>query len=120
MVDAQFACNANIGTATCTLDTATRTIMVRDAFSNDFSSAGSITISLFGLKNSAFAAATDSFTVLTQTTSGIGTTAYLIDQATSGLTVVNTCDYPCKTCDATVKSTCLSCFVDQTLNILDV
>ena len=59
---------------------------------------------VFGLINSPYAEATDSFVVTTMTRAG-----YLIDRADNGLTVENDCNWPCLECDSSDKSKCLAC-----------
>lgn len=70
-----------------------------------------ITITVNGIQNSQYAAATDSFGIMTLTSDG-----YSIDQKDTGLTVTNNCDYPCKTCSGST-STCTSCDLASTYKL---
>ena len=101
-----FGCTVNIATSpSCTYDTATRTITVSNAFTNTLAAGGSVEITLNGMINSEFAAATASFSIETFTS---GST-YKIDKIASGLTLTNNCNYPCKTCSLSAPSECSSC-----------
>ena len=66
-----------------------------------------------GMINSLTAVETQNFKIETFTGDPNGTNFYKIDKFEDGMTVVNNCDYPCKTCDDVQKDVCLECFPDD-------
>ena len=66
-------------------------VLLQDINDDYISSGTTIQIGIFGLKNSKFAQQTSSFTVTTMLDRYTE-----VDQASEGLVVENTCDWPCK------------------------
>ncbi|CAI2377119.1 unnamed protein product [Moneuplotes crassus] len=113
-----ITCSLNIAAnPTCTHTSASRTIQISNILTSTFLAEGTeVRITLNEMKNPSTSTPTSSFKIGTyEVASG---TNYIIDQATTGLTISSNCNFPCRTCDATDKSKCSSCLLDSSGNTL--
>ena len=102
-------------------DTASKTIIVNNAFKGTFYADGKsyINITIEGFQNPLANTVTDSFVIQTFNQPTTSTTVYyFIDWIVSGLSLNSACNYPCRTCDKDDPSSCTSCYSSGTLNKL--
>lgn len=85
---------SSISSLTLSLSSAQRKIQITNMFPSGASAGSTYVFVIKNIKNSAYAAATDSFSISTFTTS---TGSYIIDSISSGLTLTANCNYPCST-----------------------
>lgn len=97
---------SSIPTLAVSLTTSERKIQITNMFPTGAAAGSTYQFTVRNIKNSAQAAATNSFEITTFTSS---TGAFRIDTVRTGLTLRANCDYPCASCSASTPSTCTSC-----------
>jgi hypothetical protein len=75
-----------------------------------------ITIIIDGLRNPYNNEASSSFQIVTF--NKVNNVLYFLDQVSDGLIIRSQCAYPCKDCESSHPTQCLSCFADSALPFL--
>lgn len=97
-----------IASLTLQLTSSERKIQITNMFPSGGTAGTTYQFKIKNIKNTATAATTTSFE-FTTFVSSLG--LYRINNVKTGLTMTANCNYPCKTCESTNKSTCNSCLI---------